>query len=97
MDDASPILAVIFLVAVLGYIWFRRRRNHALRDRVKPLEVFEVGRYLTGLPHVTSPADLTCWVSAARFLFMTSGSELVDAIPRDAVLRVIVDKKSQIT
>lgn len=56
-----------------------------------------VGKYLTGLPTVTEPVQMFCFVTAKDFLFIRNAFEEVGKIPRDAINNILVDDKSQIT
>lgn len=62
-------LCIIACVSLL--LVYRHNRQGGLKRQLKPVEIFDVGKYLTGLPKVSNDVSMNCWVTATQFVFVT--------------------------
>lgn len=93
------VLVVAFIAMMKKTTTEINQKKEAFIKNREPLNSagINVGKYLTGLPNVTEPIQMFCFVTDKDFLFTKNAFEEVGKIPRDAINNILVDDKSQIT
>jgi len=96
---AAPFI-IIGILFVIGLIFALGGDNQSKEEKLTELESIEnvnVGKYITGLENQSESPSLSCAITQDDFVFLTDDGSEMGRISRNAINKIIVNDRSQIT
>jgi len=94
----TPLIIIAIVVIIALFIgWTNDQSKKEKLSDIQSIDNVNVGKYITGLDTQAQSPITSCAITKDDFVFLTANGSEIGSIPRNAINKVIVDDRSQIT